>query len=237
MENEEMKFKFRFISLLLLLSLLLLTQGSAKAQYLHPKLANKQQVVRNVVILPSKVDIVKQGVKGSESMIEESEKISNAVNELVAVVLKKKIINVIKTAFTNQTVENGPDQKYVLADIQGRYDALLPKLVKKPKDVKKGRFSLGDEILSLNVDKSADAIIFIRGQGTKLTKGKQVFAILNPLSFSFPYVFITIGIVDARTGEVLAFAKPLALGDVIGKGAKVLNKPITKSLKKIPEAP
>ncbi|HEV2915545.1 MAG TPA: hypothetical protein VGX92_19850 [Pyrinomonadaceae bacterium] len=229
-----MRFKPRFISLLLLT--LLLTQGGARAQYLHPKLSNKQSVVRNVVILPPKVEIVKQGVKGTESMVEESEKVSAAISELVAQVLQKKKINVLNTPFANLTGENDAEKKYVLADIQGRYDALLPKLVNKPKDVKKGRFSLGDEVLSLNVDKSADALVFIRGQGTKLTKGKQIFSILNPLSFAFPYVFITIGIVDAHTGEVLAFAKPVAVGDVVGKEQKVLNKPITKSLKKIPEA-
>ena len=234
MENERMRLRVRFISLLLLL--LLLTQGVARAQYLHPKLVDKRSVVRNVVILPPKVEIVKQGMKGSESMIEESAKVSAAVSELVAQALQKKKINVLNTPFTTETGESGADQRYVLADIQGRYDALLPKMVSKPKDVKKGRFSLGDEVLSLNVDKSADAIIFIRGQGTKLTKGKQVFSILNPLSFAFPYVFITIGIVDAHTGEVLAFAKPIAIGNVVGKEQKVLNKPITKSLKKIPEA-
>jgi hypothetical protein len=230
-----MKLKFRFILLLFLA--LLLTQGSAKAQYLHPKLATKKVAVRKVVILPSKVEIVKQGVKGTESMVEESEQVSNAVSELVAQVLQQKNISVLNTPSTDPTSENGTDQKYLLADIQGRYDDLLPKMVKKPKDVKKGRFTLGDEVLNLNVDKSADAIIFIRGQGTKLTKGKQVFSILNPFSFSFPYVFITIGIVDAHTGEVLAFAKPLAVGDVVGKEQKVLNKPITKALKKIPQAP
>jgi hypothetical protein len=235
MKNERMKFKLRFI--LLLLVSLLLTEGAAKAQYLHPKLDGKESVVRNVVILPAKIEIVKQGVKGTESMIEESEKVSSTVSDLVAQVLQKKRINILSSPFTNQTSESGTDQKYVLADIQGRYDALLPKMIKKSKDVKKGRFSLGDEILSLNVDKSADAIIFIRGQGTKLTKGKQVFSILNPFSFSFPYVIITIGIVDAHTGEVLAFARPVAIGDVVGKEQKVLNKPITKSLKKIPEAP
>jgi hypothetical protein len=237
MENERMKLKFRFMWPLLLLCALLFTQESARAQYLHPKLDTKQSVVRNVVILPSKVEIVKQGVKGTESMIEESEQVSSAVTEMVAQALQNKRINVLSSPFTNLTSDGSADQKYVLADIQGRYDALLPKMVKKPKDVKKGRFSLGDEVLSLNVDKSADAIIFIRGQGTKLTKGKQVFSILNPFSLSFPYIFITIGIVDARTGEVLAFAKPLAIGNVVGKEQKVLNKPITKSLKKIPEAP
>ncbi len=215
----------------------LCAQGGATAQYLHPKLSTRQTTIRNVVILPPKVQIVKQGVKGSESMIEESEKVSSAVGELVAQALQKKKIAILNSPVTTQTSAADNDRKYVLADVQSRYDALLPKMVKKPKNVKQGRFTLGDEVATLNVDKNADALVFIRGQGTKLTKGKQVLSILNPLAFSFPFVFITVCVVDAHTGEVLAFAKPVALGNVIGHEQKVLNKPIAKSLKKIPDAP
>jgi len=85
----------------------------------------------------------------------------------------------------------------------------------------------------LNVDKSADVLVFIRGQGRVFTKGKTAFSLLNPFSFDFPLVYITIGMVDARTGEVLAFTKPVAATKVI-KDPKSLNKLITKSLKKLP---
>jgi hypothetical protein len=87
----------------------------------------------------------------------------------------------------------------------------------------------------LNVDKSADALIFIRGQGRVFTKGKTAFSLLNPFSFDFPIVFITIGIVDARTGEVLVFTKPASATKVL-KNPKALNKLIMKSLKKLPAA-
>ena len=49
--------------------------------------------------------------------------------------------------------------------------------MKKRSDVKKGRFSMGDEVLNLNLDKGADAIVFIRGEGKKLTGGKTAFTI------------------------------------------------------------
>ncbi|MCM3905843.1 MAG: M48 family metallopeptidase [Pyrinomonadaceae bacterium] len=78
-----------------------------------------------------------------------------------------------------------------------------------------------------------DALIFIRGQGRVFTKGKTFFSIMNPFSLEFPIVFITIGIVDARTGEVLVFTKPASASKVL-KDPKALNKLITKSLKKLP---
>jgi hypothetical protein len=108
--------------------------------------------------------------------------------------------------------------------------------MKKPKDVKKGRFTLGDEVLNLNPDKDTDAIVFVRGQGQKLTKGKSTFSILT-LSLNLPYLMLTIGIVDAHTGDVLVFATPVAIADVTSPDDKRLRKAIEKSLQKLPPAP
>ena len=131
--------------------------------------------------------------------------------------------------------ENPGLDERVGADIQSRYDALLPKIMKKRKDVKKGRFSMGDEVLNLNLDKNTDAIVFIRGQGQKLTKGKTAFTIL--VGGVPPYLQLTVGIVDAHTGDVLVFTTPLARGDVTSQNEKPLRKAIEKSLKKLPPAP
>jgi hypothetical protein len=166
-------------------------------------------------------------------MVAESEETSKTVFQAVGQSLQEKNISVLKSPFEGESATTDENHKYLLADIQTRYDALLPKLVNKSKDVKKARFSLGDEVMLLNVDKSADALIFIRGQGRVFTKGKTAFTLLNPFSFDFPIVFITIGIVDARTGEVLVFTKPASATKVL-KDPKALNKMIMKSLKKLP---
>jgi hypothetical protein len=213
----------------------LLACGQAQAQYLNPKIAEKKITIHSAVILPAKIEITKESSKGSEMMVADSEQTSKTVSEAVGQSLQEKKITVLKSPFEGESATTDENHKYLLADIQTRYDALLPKLVNKSKDVKKARFSLGDEVMLLNVDKSADALIFIRGQGRVFTKGKTAFSLLNPFSFDFPIVFITIGIVDARTGEVLVFTKPASATKVL-KNPKALNKLIMKSLKKLPAA-
>jgi hypothetical protein len=88
----------------------------------------------------------------------------------------------------------------------------------------------------LNVHKDADVLVFIRGTGKVFTKGKTAFALINIFSFEYPYAQFTVGLVDARTGEVLAFTKPLSATKVL-KDKKALTKMIEKSLKKLPAAP
>src|ERR1041385_5490196 len=204
-----------------------------EAQYLHPSVKEKKVTIHSAVILPAKVEIVKESAKGQEMMVAESANISGTVTEAVNATLQKKKITVAPNPFEASAMDE--TRKYTLADIQTRYDALLPKLLKKSKDIKKARFTLGDEVMLLNVHKDADVLVFIRGQGRMFTKGKTAFSIINIFDFDFPLAQITVGVVDARSGEVLAFTKPMSASKVL-KDKKALNKMIEKSLKKLPSA-
>jgi hypothetical protein len=223
-----MKFRLFFVVLCCLFA-----QYDAAAQYLNPKIAEKKVTIRSAVILPAKVEITKESAKGAEMMVAESAQVSGSVTEAVGQALQQKKINVAANPFEPASMDDS--RKYQLADIQTRYDALLPKLLKKSKDVKKARFTLGDEVMLLNVHRDADVLVFIRGQGRVFTKGKTAFSIINIFNLDFPFTLITVGIVDARSGEVLAFTKPMSASKVI-KNKKALNKMIEKSLKKLPAA-
>jgi hypothetical protein len=227
-----MKLKQLFLALFVVFAAL--TPATLHAQYLHPKVSGKEVSIRNVVVLPARVEIVKQGMRGPEGMAAESDLLSTQVTQLIIEALTAKHI----TASTNlSTGSSDADQqkKYLLSDFQTRYDALLPKIIKKPKDVKKGRFTLGDEVLNLNLDKTTDAIVFVRGQGQKLTKGMKTFSILT-MSLNLPYLLLSIGVVDAHTGEVLLYANPMAIADATSQNEKPLSQAIEKSLKKLPVA-
>ena len=203
----------------------------ARAQYVNSKLVEKKVTMSSAVILPAKVEIMKESSKGAEMMVAESADISARVVEAVGMALQKKKLSVATNSFDPTALDEG--RKYTLADIQSRYDALLPKLISKSKDIKKSRFTLGDEVMLLNVHKDADVLVFIRGTGRVFTKGKTAFSIFNPFNFDFPLAQITVGLVDARSGEVLAFTKPMSTSGVL-KNQKDLNKMIEKSLKKLP---
>lgn len=205
--------------------------ATVKAQYLNKNLVDKKVTIRSAVILPAKVEIVKESAKGAEMMVAESANISGNAVTAVGQALQQKKINVVPNSFDAAAMDD--TRKYTLADIQNRYDALLPKLLKKSKDIKKARFTLGDEVMLLNVHKDADVLVFIRGEGRVFTKGKTAFSLVNIFSLDFPLAQITIGIVDAKSGEVLAFTKPVSASSSV-RDQKSLNKMIEKSLKKLP---
>ena len=215
----------------LFLLIAIATPLTARAQFLHPKITTKEATIKNVVILPAKVDIVRDSMKGPEGMGAESEELSTRVERLVTEALAVKNVKATSTGSAPSS-DGDSQQKYTVADIQARYDDLLPRIAKKRSDVKKGRFTMGDEVLTLNVDKSTDALVFIRGQGQKLTGGKKAFVAL--VGGAPAYLRLTISIVDARTGDVLVYTDPIYVGDPTTARDQTLRKPIDKSLKKMP---
>ncbi|MFN2406782.1 MAG: hypothetical protein ABR594_12065 [Pyrinomonadaceae bacterium] len=226
-----MRPSIRFVLLALCCAFLHFQAAGVHAQYVNTNLVQKKVTIRSATILPAKVEITKESAKGSEMMVAESAAISTNVMEAVGEALQKKQFTVVTNSFEPASMDD--TRKYTLADIQTRYDALLPKLFDKSKDIKKARFTLGDEVMLLNVHKDADVLVFIRGTGKVFTKGKTAFALVNIFNFEYPFIQFTVGLVDARTGEVLAFTKPLAATKVL-KDKKTLTKLIEKSLKKLP---
>src|SRR6476661_416189 len=139
-----MKISFRFVFVILCCVFVNYDVAKVEAQYLHPKVVEKKVTIRSAVILPAKVEITKESAKGAEMMVAESADISSKVTEAVGQTLKQKKITVAPSPFEPAAMDE--TRKYTLADIQTRYDALLPKLLKKSTDIKKARFTLGDEV-------------------------------------------------------------------------------------------
>ena len=207
------------------------TSQPINAQFLHPKIKSNEIRIRNVVVLPAKVNVVRDSMKGPEGMPAESDELGLRIEKMLAqVLLNKKKVSTLPVPGATST-DGDAQQKYNVADFQTKFDELLPKIMKKRSDVKKGRFSMGDEVLNLNLDKSADAIVFIRGAGKKLTGGKTAFRVL--VGGTPAFLKLQIGIVDARTGDVLLYTDPDLDGDPT-TAVDRLREALEEGFKKLP---
>ena len=208
--------------------LLVFLSTAAWAQFEHPDLKSGKAVVKNLVIVPPNVKVVKNGVKAVEEMTEMSRDLENALPPLITEALNQKHCEVNDKAFSSDALEKDSDLKYAVADLQKRFDEVLPQMQRKPKDVRKGRFTLGDEVAKLNPGGTADALIFVRGYGQMVTGGK---AFLSAMAHTYTYsgIFYHIAVVDAHTGNVLYYGIANGLG---GGGMVKTSKGAGKSLEK-----
>ena len=129
--------------LFVLVVVLLTVSGShqVKAQFIHPKIKSNETTIRRVIVMPAKVTVVRDSMKGPEGMAAESDELSLRVEKMVAEVLanKKKVTTLPTPAPSAAGADGDSEQKYNVADFQTKFDDLLPKIMKKRSDVKKGR--------------------------------------------------------------------------------------------------
>lgn len=226
-------FRLRALSLVLATLLLTGSSHSIHAQFLHPKIKSKETTIRTVIVLPAKVNVVRDSMKGPEGMAAESDELSTRVEKIITEVLSEQKHVTTLSPPTAKSGQGDSQPNYNVADFQTKFDDLLPKIMKKRSDVKKGRFTMGDEVLNLNLEKNTDAIVFIRGEGKKLTGGKTAFTLL--VGGAPAYLRLRIGIVDARNGDVLLYTDPLFGGDPT-TAVDRLRKALEKGFKKLPAA-
>ena len=228
----------RFV--LSLLFITLLAPVLAMGQRLHPRLKGAKPgadklVISRVVILPAHVSLTKDGMKGSEPLEKEAAAATPIIEKAMAKTLTTKNLTVLDSPFTPEAVQSDEKLKYAVADLRRNYDDLLAKIVKKQKDVEKGRFSLGDQVLLLNQDDNIDAFVFVNAAGQRKSGGKKTlgFLMLDP-SMIYPTYKINIGIIDARTGDALAYTQVTTTYDFGKADDKKLVEVLTGTLKKLP---
>jgi len=186
------------------------------AQYQQPDLKSGKKLVKNILILPPEASLMKSGMKGSEPLVAESQALETGLSSIVRQTLSDKGCNMLPDAFSPDALNQDPDLKYALSDLQTRYDKLQVLLKKKPKDVRTGRFSLGDEVANFSPGAAADGLVFVRAKGVVPTTGLKTFVVFTGMGVTYSHLSLDISVVDAQTGAILYFAKPGFSGNFIG---------------------
>jgi hypothetical protein len=206
----------------------------ASAQFEHPDLKSGKKQVASIVLMPVQAQITKVGMKGGEPMEAESRQVEKSLAPVVAEVLRKLGCTVQDTAFAPEAFEKDAELRYTVDDLQKQFDSVLGQMTRKSKDVRKGRFTIGDSVAKLPAAADFDALLFVRATGQVLTGGKKAFGWLVTGQV-WDVVQMQIGLVDAKTGDVLYFAKPVMLKN-LAKDPAQSRSGIEKSFKNFVKA-
>jgi hypothetical protein len=219
---------------LVVVSLFLSCATFALAQFEHPDLKSGKKQVRSMVLMPVQVEITKVGMKGAEPMMEESRQTEQALTPVIGTVLHNLGYKLDMESLSRGTLEKDPDLRYTVDDLQKKFDEELKQMNRKSKDVRKGRFTLGDEVAKLPAGEKVDALLFVRAEGEVLTGGKKAFGWLVT-GAAFDTAMMHFGVVDARTGDVLYFAKPVMVKNIAKKSEEAAGS-VKKSFKNFVKA-
>jgi hypothetical protein len=203
--------------------------GVLSAQIESPDLKSGKKKIANVVVLPPSASLVKSGMKGAEPLVAEAQAMEEGLAQVLLEIFSHKGFHTMQDSISSAALEQNPNLKYALSDLQTRYDKMQVLLIKKPKDVRKGRFTLGDDVVNFAPGAASDALVFVRAKGVVPTAGLKTFVIVTGMGITRNYAKLDISVVDAQTGTVLYFVDPNVYGNFIAK-PESMKEPLEKSL-------
>ncbi len=182
-------------------------------QYLNSRLKNPQRRINTILVLPAQTTVIRSGFKGSEGLWNENDRFEDELTAVVGEELSMRSARVTATPLDQIRAADQP----ILAEIQRRYDGVDAQILRSPAGVKTGRYSLGDEVARYGPASSFETIVFVRGRGIlKSLHGSEFAGRLT--------------VVDAQSGEVLAFSQFTCDSHNWGKSTKELKSHIRESL-------
>jgi hypothetical protein len=200
--------------------------------YVNPKLSDGEVEVHKACITPPEGKLSKLGMKGKEGMSKESDAWSAALQELVASHLKAAGVRVLSSGMSSQELEKDPELQQEVIKLQEKYDSILVQIDKHPKDTRKARFSIGDEVTLLPCAADADTLVYVNGHGQVLTGGKKAFGMLVAAPSSST-AFLTLSLVDAKSGDVLAYLRLANNGKFLHDSEKAYGTTLNKIFKRM----
>lgn len=178
------------------LAVMLAVVSTAAAQRdLSPKLKKGGRRICSIAVLPAQWTIVKFGFRGSQGFWEKNDETEDELTTLVTKMFAGRQAKLVQTPPAS---ELSPASRDALASIQRNYDGVDAQMKRSPGGVAKGRYSLGELPAGYVPAETADTLVFIRGDG-------RVAANVGGLLTHQPKLRGRVGLVDARTGDVLAF--------------------------------
>ena len=97
--------------------------------------------------------------------------------------------------------------RQVISELNQKYQDVANQLNKHPKDIQKSRYTLGDAVALLPCAAKSDVLVFVQGEGQVTSGGKKAMGMLVGGSGNVSYATLVLTMADAKTGEILAFAR------------------------------
>ena len=222
----------RKLALAITLMLACVTSLPGRAGHRDPKSSKKP--IRSVVLMPLRINLTRMSMKGAESMMDEARDTELPLALEVEAALGDLGYRLDKRSLSTETLAKDADERYAVDDLQKKFDSELQLMRKKSKDVRKGRFTLGDEVAKLPLSDTVDALLFVRARAQLLTENKKAFGTFVAGARNDSTV-MDFGLVDAKSGDVVYFGKSSVAADLTQDSEEIASG-ITKALANLPKA-
>lgn len=175
--------------------------------YENPKVTSGEFQIHNVCMMPIEGKLSRVTMKGGQGMSNESDNWSAALESMVEAHLKTAGVQIQQATDALASGASDEEIRQVIVQLNQKYEDVANQLNRHPKDIKKSRFTLGDDTALLPCSIKSDVIVFVQGEGQVTSGGKKAMGMLVGGKSNVSEATLVLTMADAKTGEILAFAR------------------------------
>jgi hypothetical protein len=175
--------------------------------YENPKVSSGEFQIRNVCMMPVEGKLSRVTMKGGQGMSNESDNWTAALESMVEAHLKTASVQIVQATDPMASGASDEEIRQVIVQLNQKYEDVANQLNRHPKDIKKSRFTLGDDAALLPCAAKSDVLVFVQGEGQVTSGGKKAMGMLVGGRGNVSEATLVLTMADAKTGEILAFAR------------------------------
>lgn len=225
-----------------LVALVLVPGGAEATSFEHPDFATNARRPRRIVVLPPQSEIVRARVTDATPLVKETAALERGIAEGTAASLDALGYDGDAVTLDPARANADRDLMALVKELQDRVDGILGNVTRRPRDVRAGRFTLGEAVLPLAARTGAEGFLVVRAQSVVPSKGQRALSALLGAAFGgvpVPPTNVTRGIVvlvDARTGDVAWLDAAQVGGAVVKESERVGGRLAEAMLRQYPRA-
>ena len=163
-------------------------------EYANRSLTRRERKFDTVVILPTQVMAVQTGFRGATEMFKEAKALETELSTLVEWAIRQKNPGLRPVWISSEGTAEDVNRSYLLADVQARFDRLLPSLLDDPGRVRRGGYTMTDAVAKLAPQQSETLLVFTRLVGVDATLFASFFGFREGAQ-------LIVSMVDGVSGE------------------------------------
>jgi len=202
-----MNFKWQSVVALVTAAFLCVSSSSAFASFrvtsshTQHKVSSGKFPIHTACMMPPRGGLIKIGMKSAEGMSKESEAWRGSLEKLIESHLKTDGLTIESATDPLSSGASDDEIGKVISQVQEKLHTLLPLVNKKPGQIAKSAYTLGDKVGMLPCSENSDILVFVQGEGQVLSDSRATMTFLVGGPAQDALVLVTMA--DAKTGEVL----------------------------------
>jgi hypothetical protein len=181
--------------------------GAALAASISTSRDIKARPIHRVCLLPVDAEMTRLGMRDATPLAKEAAEWAQKIHGMLQHAVPGAGWQ-LSGDLTDDALASNDDLRQAVVRVKQKYDSVAVQLNKKPGEVGKGRYTLGDEVALLPCAADSDSLMIVHARGETKSNGRKAVSILavGYLAALSNYS-IRIAFVDAKSGEVTALTR------------------------------